>query len=358
MRPWLRNLLIAVGILVVVGGTGYANRGYIMWTYVMPKLMQPDGDFDDTALAALDVSDEVNWAALPWRQGELADQMPIGANHTETGVAVFYIHPTSSMMAETWNQPMEAEREDELIHTFFLPGQASAFSQCCDVYAPYYRQAAFFSFMQASGSNGEAAINAAYQDVRAAFTQFLLWVGDAPFIIAGHSQGSAHGLRLLVEEVYGSPFEGRLVAAYLPGFRITEAAPIRACTDERATGCVLAWNIFTPGASMPPGYYNSPVWHGNSYTRDDLGLLICNPPAADIVGIYTSFIPSVGELAPSVGEAECDGGLWRTPLPANEALHMYEVSPGWLHVTEFSYTWVAIGNDAVRRAEAWNAPEF
>jgi len=357
MRPWLRNLMLVVGVLAVGGITGYANRGHLMWTYVMPRLMEPDGDFDDAALAMLDFADEINWAALPWRESEIADQLPEGANQTNTGVAVFYIHPTSSMMAESWNQSMEAERGDDLVHSFFLPGQASTFAQCCDVYAPYYRQAAFFSFMQASGANGEAAINAAYQDVRLAFTQFHSWIGDAPFIIAGHSQGSAHGLRLLVEEVYGSPLKDRLVAAYLPGFRITEDAAIHACADRRDTGCVLAWNIFTPDAATPPGYYSTPVWHNIGYTREDLGMLICNPPAADNAGTYTSYIPTVGELVPSVGEAECDGGLWRTPLPANEALHMFEVSPGWLHVTEFSYTWSAIGSDAIRRAEAWYAAE-
>lgn len=70
---------------------------------------------------------------------------------------------------------------------------------------------------------------------------------DTPFFLAGHSQGSCHLSRLLVEVVSKSPaLTARMVAAYIPGFAvpkaIIEAAPeLKLSMSHTDTGVVVSW---------------------------------------------------------------------------------------------------------------------
>ncbi|MDP2305870.1 MAG: DUF3089 domain-containing protein, partial [Pseudomonadota bacterium] len=92
------------------------------------------------------------------------------------------------------------------------------------------------------------ALDLAYSDVERAFDEFLARTGsDRPFVLAGHSQGSALLLRLLVERLSGTPLMSRLVAAYLPGWSI-DGADLSAlrdmplCETAERVGCLAAWN--------------------------------------------------------------------------------------------------------------------
>ena len=61
----------------------------------------------------------------------------------------------------------------------------------------------------------------AYSDVRRAFLRFLQSIDRTTgIVIAGHSQGSYHGSRILQEFFDGTPLQARLIAAYLPGYPI------------------------------------------------------------------------------------------------------------------------------------------
>ena len=54
-----------------------------------------------------------------------------------------------------------------------LATQASAFSETCNVYAPYYRQATYFSFFDTKSKNGFNALDLAYSDLSNAFEVFM-----------------------------------------------------------------------------------------------------------------------------------------------------------------------------------------
>ena len=97
-------------------------------------------------------------------------------------------------------------------------------------------------------------MNRAYEDVRRAFAYYAKHDNDGrPFFLVGHSQGSNHGLRLLIEEIAGTPLETRLVAAYLPGMPTprsvfdSDLAGIPPCVSRRQTGCVAVWGVFAEG---------------------------------------------------------------------------------------------------------------
>jgi hypothetical protein len=89
--------------------------------------------------------------------------------------------------------------------------------------------------------------------VRRAFEAFEARRGAGrPFVLAAHSQGSVLLERLLIEVISGSAHRDQLVAAYLPGGRVTEAGlselapdlpPCRAPDDLH---CVAAWNARGP----------------------------------------------------------------------------------------------------------------
>lgn len=74
-----------------------------------------------------------------------------------------------------------------------------------------------------------------------------------PFFLLAHSQGSNHALRLLLEEIQGTPLEARLVAAYLPGQPTPQSVftehltRIPPCSTAEQIGCVAVWGVFADG---------------------------------------------------------------------------------------------------------------
>ena len=82
------------------------------------------------------------------------------------------------------------------------------------------------------------------EDVREAFRYYLEhFNGGRPFVLAGHSQGARCVLELLKEEMNDSLY-GRLVAAYVVGYRITDgelegARYVVPAADSLDTGVVI-----------------------------------------------------------------------------------------------------------------------
>jgi len=67
-----------------------------------------------------------------------------------------------------------------------------------------------------------------------------------PIVIASHSQGTTHAIRLLKEFFDGKDLSKQLVCAYLVGMGVKkdsyENIPI--CTDSTKTGCYVSWRTF------------------------------------------------------------------------------------------------------------------
>jgi hypothetical protein len=249
MRRFWRVLgRVALGLVVVLVAVALNLDAVVRFA------MTPRAGFDAAAAPpAPDYADDAQWSALPSR-ADLADRGPTGDPPIDPRLApadVFYLHPTS-YVGPRWNAPTTDPSLNEATDRVATGIQAAAFNGCCAVYAPRYRQANGTAFTRPS-ADGERAIDLAYRDVRRAFDAFNARRGAGrPFILAAHSQGSILAERLLAEAIAGTALRDRLVAAYLPGGRLTvaglrERAPdVAPCAAPDDLHCVVAYNARGP----------------------------------------------------------------------------------------------------------------
>ena len=129
---------------------------------------------------------------------------------------------------------------------------ATTFEDSTNVFVPYYRQ----SGLQYAGEvfkktgNIDAAISGmCYDDITAALDYYFENYNEGrPFIISGHSQGSAI-VRLVLKKYFKEHPDRyeRMVAAYVIGYSITkedlETYPhLKFASGETDTGIIVSWN--------------------------------------------------------------------------------------------------------------------
>lgn len=246
-------LIVAVAAIYFTGNTlnviVWLNKPNHGWD---PSLHAPDPDYAQAS----------SWAALPGKPSP-ADFVPAGvaAPPADRGVDVFFIHPTGYMHGYDWNSPLDANSMTEENTEWMMANQASAYNGCCNVYAPRYREASIFRYMGAPPDIAGKAMDFAYADVVRAFDYFLAnYSKGRPFIIASHSQGTGHGLRLVQEKIDGTPLAQRMVAAYLIGNRISDKDiaglhTVHACNGPTDTGCIIHWATFGDGGGPDAGAF-------------------------------------------------------------------------------------------------------
>ncbi len=280
--------------------------------------------------------------------------------------AVFFVHPTSYLSRSSWNAPIDDE-EANRIARIYLRGMASPFNAASEIWAPRYRQATMGAFLT-DAPEGDQAIDAAYADVREAFRYFLDSIDDdTPIVIAGHSQGSLHVLRLLREEVGNSPLADRLVAAYAIGWPISvdhdiPALGVPACATPAQTGCVVSWSSYAEPAdtsSVIETYSRSVGFDG--VMRGDSDILCTNPltgrfggeaPASANLGtLVPDDTMENGELVPGAIPARCEeSGLLLIGDPPE--LGSYVLPGNNYHVYDIPLFWANTKADVARRARA------
>ena len=134
-----------------------------------------------------------------------------------------------------------------------LGNQASVFNESCNIYAPEYRQATYFSFFD-KNKNGIKALDLAYSDIENAFDYFIEHFNDdKPFIIAGHSQGALHTHRLIKQRIENSSLQKRFICAYAIGYMIPEKSfndlfpTIKKSESNIDTNCLVTWSTVVEG---------------------------------------------------------------------------------------------------------------
>ncbi len=214
-----------------------------------------NSSFDPKAVpSAPDYSLTSSWASLPTIR-DAADSIPIKSGfvngEARAEVDVFFVYPTIYTGRPSESHPWNADMADpELNHQIQLStllNQASIFNGSCRVYAPYYRQAHLYAFYTRNAEDGKAALALAYQDVRAAFEHYLKNYNEGrPIVIASHSQGSYHTMRLLQDYFDGTPLQHKLVVAYLVGRAIPRDAfkNIPHSESPEEPGVWASWNTF------------------------------------------------------------------------------------------------------------------
>lgn len=307
-----------------------------------------DSDLGDSG-AAPDYAEDANWALRGLVSGPQATD-------------VFYIHPTT-YIAQQFNQRMDYTPAREWTRASVADRQVSAFSACCRLFMPFYRQASTRAFKERDG-RGALAYDLAYADVEGAFRAWEAQSDGRPFIVAGHSQGALHGLRLLKTAIAGTPLADRLVAAYLPGIGIPIGAlpaDIGPCLTPKQTRCIASWNAFTPQADVS-------AWAKRSVddyavAGRDTSLLCTNPITFDanrpsaraaqgkgMLPIAVQNQPHARKVA-KPADAYCHDGVLRvTPRAHAPATSLPN---GSLHMQEIALFWGDISANAALRARNW-----
>lgn len=199
-----------------------------------------------------DYADYNYWAAHPHKY-DPSDSVPAPLKNKyryDSTVDVFFLHPTTFTQRKinSWNADLTDAGLNAKTDYSTILYQASAFNEY-RVFAPRYRQAHLRSYY----SSGEAALDAfdtAYEDIKSAFNYYLAnYNNNRPIVIASHSQGTTHAMRLLKEFFENGPVSGKLVAAYLVGMYIpnTYFTILQTCKDSVEIGCICGWRSFQNG---------------------------------------------------------------------------------------------------------------
>jgi len=345
-----------------------------MGAYSVRSLWEsPPRPFEQTtAPPAPDYDQPASWLAYPGRNG-LERSTPPGDRAVDESRAiadVFFIHPTTYLRNDVYNAAVAAPTQ---YGDAVLLNQASTFNGCCRIYAPRYRQAALKAL-----KGSRAAVDLAYSDVARAFDWYIAHENhDRPFIIASHSQGSAHAIRLLQERILGTPLQNLLVASFVLGAYVPSDfadVGLPPCDAPAKTDCIIAWNANQSGrmGALKLTTHASYWWRGAVRSENQPLALCVNPlnwseaqaaPASDNLGslplprrsngpqVAITLPPLVAHLT---GAACRDGVLDVDVAFFNSEFHdplsrLY----GSYHVIDYGLFYENIRRNAILRVDAW-----
>jgi pimeloyl-ACP methyl ester carboxylesterase len=201
----------------------------------------------------------------------------------------------------------------------FVQSQASAFNGVGRIWAPKYRQATFGAFLTEQ-QDATRALDFAYRDVLAAYEQFLQEAPkDQPIILAGHSQGSFHLLRLFHERIKGAPEQRRIAAAYLVGWPISTTVdlpqlPLPACTRAGQANCIVSWSSFAEPADPAMIVDTWEASQGLNGRPRQGSTMLCVNPLTGNAGDAAAAQANVGTLIPN--DDLTDGTILPAAVPA------------------------------------------
>ena len=193
----------------------------------------------------IDYSDKANWLAFP---------------EITKDVDAIYIYSTSYVESSFDDGASNYVPIDNPEMIMFANGEyetnATLFEESCNVFAPYYRQAGMRyanEIAKKTGNIDAALAGLSYTDIKASLDYYFENCNNGrPFIIAGHSQGSAM-VRYVLKNYFSEHLDyyQRMVAAYPIGFAITkddlEAYPhLKFATGESDTGVIISYNTEGP----------------------------------------------------------------------------------------------------------------
>ncbi len=289
------------------------------------------------------------WAAHPWKW-DPSDSIPKPLRNQERDslVDVFFLHPTT-LTSKKQKEISNAAIDDNYINgktdysTIFF--QASVFNQQCRVFAPRYRQAHINNFYSTDKEKAALAFELAYQDLKTAFEYYLQhWNSGRPIIIAGHSQGSFLGERLLKEFFDGKQLQNKLVTAYIIGWPLPENyfSSIKICADSLQTGCACSWRTFRNGY-VPPYLKN-----------EKETVLVTNPLSWTTSNSYVpkqinkgSVLTNFNKVYKHVTDAQISKGLLYVKKPKFPGGFLYRSKN--YHIADINLFYVNIQEDIKRR---------
>jgi Protein of unknown function (DUF3089) len=262
-------------------------------------------------------------------------------------VDCFYVYPTVSEQL-TPNANLTIEPQEEAV----AEEQASRFSQDCKVYAPMYEQLTLAAINGFLGPLTQAESIQSYLSVKTAFLEYLTKFNKGrPFVLIGHSQGSAELEQLIKEQVDTVPsVRSKLVSAIILGGNVFvpegktvggSFQNVPTCQSATQTHCVIAFSTFYQEPPIP-----------SNFGRATSGVLGAPPPpGSEIVCVNPALLTQnggSGPLLPSFTTKPFPGaiGKFTGPTPVSKLGTPWVSLPGqytaqckneggaqWLNVT-------------------------
>jgi hypothetical protein len=360
-----RKFLVAVASL-----TGLVILAAILWRLFAADLIRtafvPTIAYSaEGAVAAPDYANPASWVARPGLTPNPAGWAPAGFSAApKPAAAVFFVSPTAWLSRSAWNAPLDDAETNARLDRFTRM-QASVFNGIAEIWVPRYRQATFGSFLK-PGPDADRALALALSDVERAFDDFLAaQPPDRPILIAGHSQGARHILRLLAAR--RGQLGDRLVGVWAIGWPVTatdlSAMGLPACTAPEQAGCVLSWQSFAADGDLVEALAGFAVVKDVSGTAIGTRPMLCVNPltggrAAAGPERNAGMLQSDEALVPKAVGARCDarGLLQISPTPGK--IGPYVLPGGNLHVYDYGLFWANVRSDAEARLSAYGAARF
>lgn len=297
---------------------------------------------------------EKNWAALPNRL-DAADSVPAGLKdiQSQSQADVFFVHPTSYLDKrgnDQWNADINNEKVNRKTDEASIMYQASIFNGVGKVYAPRYRQAHLKTFFTKDSASAAKALNLAYQDVKSSFEYYLKYYNNGrPIILASHSQGTAHLIRLLKDFFDNDSLRRKLVVAYAVGFPvpIDNYKYLKPCTNKYEIGCICSWRCFKKGYEGKFVKFNKPIVLTNPLnwtTQQDVYVDKSKNLGAVLDNISEK--PTLGQSGAQIHESI----LW-VDKPKFKGSFLYPFSN--FHVGDFNIFYMNVRQNAIERLGAY-----
>ena len=173
-------------------------------------------------------------------------------------IDTFYIYSTMYFTVNEGDPDYAALDNAEVLENIAVEHaiKSSVFEESTNLFIPFYRQASMTLAgltWKKTGSIEEAVSGIPYGDITAALDYYFDNCNEGrPFVIAGHSQGSAI-LRLVLKRYFKEhpEYYRRMVAAYAIGYSITgddlKANPhLKFAEGETDTGVIISWHAEGP----------------------------------------------------------------------------------------------------------------
>lgn len=341
----MRNFIFIVACLFLMScsQSNYSKYGQIYESEVLNELP--------------DYSNLSYWAAHPDKK-DPSDSIPKNVVNNQIQskeVDVFFVYPTSYLdrtLPYGYNAPLKESKINIYTDYTAILYQASVFNEVGKIYAPRYRQAnilAYYPVTPADTIKAIAAFDLAYSDVKKAFEYYLANNNNGrPIIIASHSQGSTHTIRLLKEFFDNKPLAKQLVAAYVVGMALNpnNYSNLKACEIPNQTGCICAWRTFMEGHIEPfvaKENFKSMVTNPLSWSNTDT--------AVDRKLNDGSLLYNFNKLLPKVaGAINHEGVLW-TPKP--KFFGNFVIKTKNYHVADYNLYYSSIRKNAALRVSSF-----
>jgi hypothetical protein len=316
------------------------------------KIVKPQND-----MKTIDYSQKENWCKFP---------------EITKDIDTFYIFATEFILGsfEEGAPDYGSLDNEEMIQGMGVEyiGHATTYADSTNVFAPYYRQSGLKyagEVMARDGNLDAAFLGMPYNDIVDALDYYFEHYNEGrPFIIAGHSQGSALVKQVLFRYFKEHPeYYQRMVAAYVIGFAVTkeelETYPyLKFVTGESDAGVIVSWNtegkrngeenvptlVLLPGAiSINPLNWRLDKTYASA--SENLGSFMANEETGECgfadVGADAQVDTTRGVV---VTNADCE------PVPLPEFM-----GPDSRHDNDYSLYYNNVKDNVAKRIEAYLA---